>query len=99
MAFDVMGFSIVHAAETFENGAYVKALLETFPVLANEVPRWAMMLLARVLNSPPALSTLLGQLPLAREEVLSSVRSVAEELRAGAWPVAGKARSLLNQLH
>ncbi len=46
-------FSLIHAAEAFDDTEYVSQLLKVLPELQASAPRWASIVLMRVLNSEP----------------------------------------------
>ena len=69
-------FSLIHAAESFDDAAYVRALLSAFPNLALSAPRWASIVLMRVLNSGSAQSEMVRQLRDAPSSVKESVREM-----------------------
>lgn len=50
-AYDEGMFSLIHAAEAFEDSVYVRELLGVLPELRVAAPRWASIVLIRVLNS------------------------------------------------
>ena len=58
-------FAIVHLAEATADRPYVLGLLEALPVLVKRAPRWARILLSRVVNSPGAFEQLME---LARDQ-------------------------------
>ena len=51
--YDEAMFSIVHSVEAFPNETYLNALMLALPSLCNRSPRWASIMLMRVLNSEP----------------------------------------------
>jgi hypothetical protein len=67
-------FSLIHVAESFDDRAYVRALLSAFPHLVSSAPRWASIVLMRVLNSSPAQAELVRQLRDAPASVKEVVR-------------------------
>lgn len=60
-------FSIIHAAESTNDSAYVQAMLLAFPELVRSAPRWASIVFMRVLNNSSS------QLELVRQLRVSSV--------------------------
>jgi len=50
-AYDEGMFSLIHAAEAFEDSVYVREFLDALPELHVTAPRWASIVLVRVLNS------------------------------------------------
>lgn len=73
-------FSLIHAAESFDDSAYVRALLSVFPGLASSAPRWASIVLMRVLNSAAAQLELVRQLRDAPNPMKQSVREMCERI-------------------
>jgi len=73
-------FSIIHAAESIADTPYVSALLSIFPALLVSSPRWASILLMRVMNSDPTRRELVRQLREASPPIKESVRSMCERI-------------------
>ena len=76
-------FSIIHAVESLDEtpyGSYVSALLSVFPVLSAESPRWASIVLMRVMNSDATRHELVRQLRDAPAPIKESVRSMCERI-------------------
>lgn len=69
-------FSLVHAAENSDRGTYVQALLSVFPALVLSAPRWASIVLMRVLNSEAAQAEMVRQLRDTSAETKESVREM-----------------------
>ena len=69
-------FSLIHAAESCDDGAYVRALLSVFPHLVSSAPRWASIVLMRVLNSDAAQAEMVRQLRDAPASVKDAVREM-----------------------
>lgn len=75
-------FLIVHAAESIDDAQYVAGLLSAFAELMLSAPRWASIVLMRVLNSEAARSELIRQLRNSAVSVRSSVREMCERINA-----------------
>lgn len=73
-------FSIIHAAESIADAPYVSALLSIFPTLSVSSPRWASIVLMRVMNSDPTRHELVRQLRGASLPIKESVRSMCERI-------------------
>lgn len=69
-------FSLIHAAETVEDDAYIDAFLSVFSQLASSSPRWASIILMRVLNSRSAQLEMIRQLRDAPGYIKESVREM-----------------------
>lgn len=69
-------YSLIHAAESCDDRAYVCALLSVFPHLVSSAPRWASIVLMRVLNSSPAQAEMVKQLRDAPVSVKEAVRKM-----------------------
>lgn len=69
-------FSLIHAAESSDDGAYVRALLSVFPHLVSSAPRWASIIFVRVLNSDGARTEMVIQLRGAPAPVKEAVREM-----------------------
>lgn len=73
-------FSIIHAAESIADTPYVTALLSIFPTLSVSSPRWASIILMRVMNSDPTRHELVRQLREASSPIKESVRYMCERI-------------------
>lgn len=76
-------FSIIHAAESLDGppyGSYVSALLSVFPTLSVSSPRWASIVLMRVMNSDASRHELVRQLRDAPAPIKESVRVMCERI-------------------
>jgi hypothetical protein len=51
--YDEAMFSLVHAAEAFDDADYAPKLLEALPAMRSKAPKWASIVLMRALNSSP----------------------------------------------
>ncbi|WP_156347529.1 MULTISPECIES: Imm30 family immunity protein [unclassified Sphingomonas] len=75
-------FSLVHAAEACDDRTYVRALLAVFPGLVASSPRWASIVLMRVLNSPSAQAELVRQLRNAPNFAKEAMRAMCERINS-----------------
>jgi hypothetical protein len=73
-------FSLIHAAESIDDTRYVSALLSVFPTLSASSPRWASIVLMRVLNSSQAQRELVRQLRDAPAPIKELLRSMCERI-------------------
>lgn len=76
-------FSIIHAVESLDKtpyGSYVSALLSVFPTLSASSPRWASIVLMRVMNSDASRHELVRQLRDAPAPTKESVRIMCERI-------------------
>jgi Immunity protein 30 len=69
-------FSLIHAAESYDDSVYVHALLSVFASLASAAPRWASIVLMRVLNDSNAQLEMVRQLRDAPTSTKDSVREM-----------------------
>ncbi|MDR6609081.1 Imm30 family immunity protein [Pseudomonas synxantha] len=70
-------FTLVHAAESLDvapYASYVSALLSVFPALFTSSPRWASIILMRLMNGDASRQELVRQLRTAPAPVKESVR-------------------------
>ena len=77
--YDAGMFSIIHAVESLDEtpyASYVSALLSVFPVLSATAPRWASIVLMRVMNGDASRHELVRQLRDAPAPIKESVRSM-----------------------
>jgi len=75
-------FSLIHAAESFDDIVYVQALLLAFPRLASSAPRWASIVLMRVLNKEGARVELVRQLRNASVPEKKAIGKVCERINS-----------------
>ena len=73
-------FSLIHAAESFDDGAYVHRFLPIFPALFQSAPRWASIVLMRILNSRSAHLELLKQLRNASASTKEAIREMCQRI-------------------
>lgn len=70
---DEVMFSLIHAAESFEDFWYVKGLLSVLSELCRSAPKWASIVLMRVLNNSSTRDELVGALHDAPPSVKETV--------------------------
>lgn len=75
-------FSIIHAAEATDDATYVAGLLEIFATLSKTAPRWASIVLMRVLNDQGSRDELVRQVREVPAAIKEPVRSMAERINA-----------------
>jgi hypothetical protein len=76
-------FSIIHAAESLDGapyGSYVSSLLLVFPAISVSSPRWASIVLMRVMNSDASRHELVRQIRDAPAPIKRSVRGMCERI-------------------
>jgi hypothetical protein len=81
-SYDEGMFSIIHAAEATDDAAYVAGLLKAFASLAAAAPRWASIVLMRVLNDAASRHELIRQLREAPVSIKESVRDMSGRINA-----------------
>jgi hypothetical protein len=79
-AYDEGMFTLIHTAESFDDTTYVRSLLSVFPELVNSSPRWASIVLMRVLNSDATRREAIDQLRKASEPIKQSVKIMCERI-------------------
>ncbi|MGB8812938.1 MAG: Imm30 family immunity protein [Paracoccaceae bacterium] len=73
-------FSLIHAAESVDDSSYVRALIAVFPDIVASAPRWASIVLMRVLNNQTTQSELVKQLRDCSSEVKASVQEMCRRI-------------------
>lgn len=73
-------FTLIHAAESVADTTYISALLSVFPELLASSPRWASIVIMRVMNSDASRLELVRQLRDAPMPVKKSVRVMCERI-------------------
>lgn len=78
--YDPSMYSLIHAAEMFEDEVYVSKFLEGVSTLRSGCPAWASVLLMRILNSNPTREELTRQLRNSSADVKKSMLWIIEEI-------------------
>lgn len=73
-------FSLIHAAESFDDATYVRRFLEVAPELVKEAPSWASLLIVRIINSDSARAVLIGEVGEASISVKKAVAWLLESI-------------------
>lgn len=73
-------WSLVHAAERFDDMVYVASFLEALPALAIASTRWASVLMMHLLNSDTVRPELVRQLRIAASDVKRSAVFLCEQI-------------------
>ena len=73
-------FSLVHAAESVDERVYVRSLLSIFPQIMSSSPRWASIVLMRVLNSETARLEAVRQLRDMPNNIKADVREMCRRI-------------------
>lgn len=73
-------FSIIHAAESFDDDRYIEALLVVLPKLREKAPKWASIVLMRVLNNAQTMLVLTRKLRVAETRVKEAVEWLCERI-------------------
>lgn len=79
---DELMFSIIHGLEIFDDKAYVDEILRGAASLSSKAPRWASIILMRVLNSESTRLELVRQLRHADPDAKAAIRSLMEKINA-----------------
>jgi hypothetical protein len=94
--FEELMFSIIHSIESFDDPTYIRELLQGLQELSARSPRWATILLMRVLNADPARLELIRQLGSAGHDIREKVRGMVRDLAARRPKFAEKAAQILD---
>jgi len=73
-------FSLIHAAESFDDSEYVHALLAALPRLVSSAPRWASIVMMRVLNSESTRLEMVKELRQSQLSVRQAVLTVCDHV-------------------
>ncbi|VAX43677.1 Imm30 family immunity protein [Acinetobacter calcoaceticus] len=71
--YDEAIFSIIHSIESFDDDVYITEFLKELPYFVNKSPKWALILLKRILNSDSAREVLTEKLYSTSSEIKSAV--------------------------
>ncbi|HTF44223.1 MAG TPA: Imm30 family immunity protein [Terriglobales bacterium] len=91
-------FTIIHAAETFDDQTYVAALLSETAALADSAPRWLKVLYMRVLNSDSARAELLAQSGRAGSGIRDVLASALDSVVADRPEFGARVAALKNAI-
>ncbi|WP_454675446.1 Imm30 family immunity protein [Achromobacter pestifer] len=78
--YDPSMYSLIHAAEMFEGGVYISKFLLGIPILRNDCPAWASVLLMRIINSSSGREELTRQLRNSSFDTKKAVLWLIEEI-------------------
>jgi len=78
--YDEIMYSLIHAAEGFDDPEYVAELLEVIPALCKKSPKWASIVIMRSLNSDKTRAELVSQLRSASNAIKSSMDWLLSEI-------------------
>ncbi|WP_175038162.1 Imm30 family immunity protein [Burkholderia contaminans] len=78
--YDEVMFSLIHAAESFDDSTYVRSLLDALPKLVQAAPKWASIALMRVLNNASSKAALVQALSAASPDAKHAVTWLCEKL-------------------
>ena len=73
-------WSLLHAAESFDDEPYVRDVLRVLPLLNETSSSWSEILIMRIVNSATCRAQLLSQVKLAPDERKAAVRSVCARI-------------------
>jgi hypothetical protein len=94
-------FGIVHLAESADDRPYALGLVKALPLLVEAAPRWATILLSRLLNSASTFQQLIELVPSLPAEqqraLLKSVAAVEEWRPDQVGPQVALIRKMLNE--
>jgi len=73
-------FSLIHAAEAFDDDTYVNEFLAALPELRTKAPKWTSIVLMRCLNNESTKAIMIRKLREADSEVKQSVAWLCEKI-------------------
>lgn len=76
-------FSLIHAAEAFDDSAYVEHMLVVLPNLKNKAPKWASIIMMRAINNQATRDVLIKAVRVAAPEVKQAVMWLCENNELG----------------
>jgi len=95
---DLITFGLVHTIERFDDPVYLQHWLAGLPQLTRRSPRWAEILLLRILNSPPASAELLERAANLADSQQDALREATTRLMASDPKLAGPGNAVLSKL-
>lgn len=88
-------WSLLHAAESFDDEPYVRDALRVLPLLNESSKRWSEILIMRIINSETAQAQLVREVRIAADERRAAVRSVCGRIH-GNNPRLAQGLAVLN---
>lgn len=76
-AFDESIFQIIHGVERFDDSTYVDRLVPALPILYKQSPRWASILLIRIINNPNTRAAFVNRVA---NEAESDIQTIANAI-------------------
>ena len=73
-------FSIIHASESFPDPYYIKGFLDYLPTLVNTSPKWASILLMRILNDEKSRRNLVREMASCQIEEKAAVEWLCNQI-------------------
>ncbi|WP_175426065.1 Imm30 family immunity protein [Ralstonia pseudosolanacearum] len=73
-------FSLIHAAEAFDDSTYVEHMLVVLPSLKDKAPKWASIILMRAINNQSTRDALVNAVRVACPEVKKAVMWLCEKI-------------------
>jgi hypothetical protein len=93
--YDEAMFSLIHAAEEFDDVTYVKAVLEVIVEINVSAPKWASIVLTRILNSQTAKYALVSAVRSAGAKEKLAIGSLCEAINRRSAEFLAKTMPLL----
>ncbi|WP_090313469.1 Imm30 family immunity protein [Duganella sp. CF517] len=78
--FDEGMFSVIHTAETFDDREYVAGFLNAIPHMLTTAPKWASIVLTRILNSEETKRELIRALVKSNASIKKSVEDLCNRI-------------------
>lgn len=76
--YDEVMFSLIHAAEDFDDATYVEAFLDIVANIKDSSPKWASIVLMRILNNPSTKFALINAVRSANANEKMAIGSLCE---------------------
>lgn len=96
--FDEVMFSIIHTIEIFNDRTYVRALLPGLAELISRAPRWASILMMRILNTERTVSEFSAQIMRADTTTQGAVASLLHRINERSETFLPKTQPVLRVL-
>jgi hypothetical protein len=93
--FDEPMFSIIHTMEAFPDDVYTREVLAALPELSRRAPRWASIILMRMLNAEPTHAELVRQAKGAEPATKQTLRDVLDAVNRRGSTFLEKTASVL----
>jgi len=96
--FDELMFSIIHTIESFDDFTYIQELFISLPEFVLKSPRWASIIVMRIINSPKTLDVFLESLEILSLKKKKALILLLTSMAKRGDEIAKKVNPVLSEL-